>query len=471
MSTASTIEANAPEKAIDRIEAQTNEERSQTIIDIFSKYFGDGIKSNPTAFRGRFRKMAATPFNFYRGSALLFYQDLKVDQDPWIYGHPAAGNIFIHGDLHAENFGTYLNNHGILNFDVNDFDEGYCGPFTWDVKRLLASLNIVAHSKGFSDKEIEEILRTCAQAYLKQVKDFCENPENQFALTLKTTSGKIKKILNETRVKSHVDNLNTMTAIEDYDRRFIRSKMIKDVDDTLREQITQAFADYVKTIPEYKKKGDKNPENFSYNIKDIVARSSPGIGSAGKVSYSILVEGPTETLENDIVLYMKPAQKSAISYVIQNPELEQYFKHDGLRTVLCSYAMQAVTPQWLGYTTLGNVPCLVDEVTAHSEDLDWGDINELNDILEVVTYLGKATAKIHCVADSDCVNTPGDVSCLPFSIIPQHTEKTIREAIGDREDEFVNDMVQFGMVYGKLVRRDHHLFFEAFRNKQIPGLE
>jgi uncharacterized protein (DUF2252 family) len=109
---------------------------------------------------------------------------------------------------------------------------------------------------------------------------------------------------------------------------------------------------------------------LSYNVNDVVARSSPGIGSAGKMSYSILVEGPSETLENDVVLYMKPAQKSAVSYVVQNPELEQYFHHDGLRTVLCSYAMQAHTPKWLGYTTLGTVPCLVDEVSAHSEDLD-----------------------------------------------------------------------------------------------------
>ncbi|CAF4282857.1 unnamed protein product, partial [Adineta steineri] len=255
--------------------------------------------------------------------------------------------------------------------------------------------------------------------------------------------------------------------------------------------IIKAFEGYLKTIPEFKKQGDKSPENFNYNIKDIVARSSPGIGSAGKISYSILVEGPTETLENDIVLYMKPAQKSAISYVVQNPELEELFNHDGLRTVLCSYAMQASTPQWLGYTSLGSVPCLVDEVTAHSEDLDWDDINDINDMIEVVTYLGQATgeikfdyfkmtiefislfisAKIHCVADSDCVNTPGDVACLPFSIIPQHTEKTIREAIQDRDEEFINYMVEFGMVYGRQVRRDHHLFFEAFRNKLIPGLE
>ncbi len=93
------FESNASEKAINRIEAQSDEERSKFIIDIFVKYFGDGIQSNPTAFRGRFRKMAATAFNFYRGSALLFYQDLKIDKDPWIHNHAEAGNIFIHVNI------------------------------------------------------------------------------------------------------------------------------------------------------------------------------------------------------------------------------------------------------------------------------------------------------------------------------------------------------------------------------------
>jgi uncharacterized protein (DUF2252 family) len=40
--------------------------------------------------------MASSAFNFYRGSALLFYQDLKFDQDQWIHSNKAAGNIFIH---------------------------------------------------------------------------------------------------------------------------------------------------------------------------------------------------------------------------------------------------------------------------------------------------------------------------------------------------------------------------------------
>jgi hypothetical protein len=90
------FQCDAPQKAIDRIRSQTKEQRSKFLIDVFVKYFGDGIKQNPKAFSGRFRRMASSAYKFYRGSALLFYQDLKIDQDQWIHSNKAAGNIFIH---------------------------------------------------------------------------------------------------------------------------------------------------------------------------------------------------------------------------------------------------------------------------------------------------------------------------------------------------------------------------------------
>ena len=287
-----------------------------------------------------------------------------------------------------------MNDNGILNFDVNDFDEGYVGPFTWDVKRLMASLNLICHFKGFADEEIEKILATCAEEYLKQIYEFCEQVHDRFSLTLRNTTGKIRELLNKTRVKSHVAHLDRLTTIEDYDRKFIRNQFTQDVDHQLHHQLMFAFQEYLNSIPDNKKYANgKLQGELTYRIKDVVQCSTPGIGSAGKVSYSFLIEGRSETLDNDVILYMKPAQKSAISYVVKNEQLDSYFRHDGLRTVLCSYAMQASTPRWLGYTTLNSVPCMVDQVTAHSEDLDWSTISSVDDVKELVQYLAKPTGE------------------------------------------------------------------------------
>ena len=74
-------------------------------------------------------------------------------------------------------------------------------------------------------------------------------------------------------------------------------------------------------------------------------------------------------------------------------------------------------------------------------------------------------AKIHCVADSDCINTPKDVTRLPFSIIPRHTEKTIRDAIRGRDEDFIEEMVEFGMVRESLL-----LLFSETSFEYVVGL-
>ena len=67
---------------------------------------------------------------------------------------------------------------------------------------------------------------------------------------------------------------------------------------------------------------------------------------------------------------------------------------------------------------------------------------------------------MHCVADKD-----SDPTLVDFQ-----TEDEIIEAIGGNEEEFVKEMVDFGMGYSEIARGDHRLFVDAFRNGQIPGL-
>jgi uncharacterized protein (DUF2252 family) len=105
---------------VDTIRDTAPKQRQKFIIDTFVDCFGDLMKADPDAFRGKFRKMAATPFAFYRGSAGLFYADMAHEDDP--FSNEKTSRVWIQGDLHAENFGTYMNNQGVIVFDVNDFD-------------------------------------------------------------------------------------------------------------------------------------------------------------------------------------------------------------------------------------------------------------------------------------------------------------------------------------------------------------
>ncbi len=188
---------------VDLIRSESPEKRQQFIIDALMGAFGDLVKSVPNAIHGKFRKMAASAFAFYRGSAALFYSDMARDDEP--FTDEKTGRVWIQGDLHAENFGTYMNSAGMFVFDINDFDESYVGPFTWDVKRLAASLALIGYQKALSDDEIRVMITTVARSYVKQVKQFSRHATtDDFALVVPNTSGKLQELLQQTRLRRRI---------------------------------------------------------------------------------------------------------------------------------------------------------------------------------------------------------------------------------------------------------------------------
>src|SRR3712207_5193888 len=92
------------------------DERQTKIVDVLVGAFSELMDADPDAFRQKFRKMAADPFAFYRGSACLFYADMEDKEDRW--ADERTSRVWIQGDLHAENFGTYMNGAGVFVFDV-----------------------------------------------------------------------------------------------------------------------------------------------------------------------------------------------------------------------------------------------------------------------------------------------------------------------------------------------------------------
>src|ERR1700754_3719477 len=147
-----------------------DEHRGEEILAVFDTAFGELLAADPAAFRVKFRKMAASAFAFYRGTAALFYHDLDAEKRGGPYLDDRTSRVWIHGDLHAENFGTYMDSNGRLVFNVNDFDEAYVGPFTWDLKRFAASIALIGYAKALSDDAISELVGRFADAYLTELR-------------------------------------------------------------------------------------------------------------------------------------------------------------------------------------------------------------------------------------------------------------------------------------------------------------
>lgn len=437
----------------------TADDRAGSILNVFGTAFGDLLAQDPAAFRVKFRKMAASAFAFYRGTAALYYADLAGD-GPFA-GHGAAfldartSRVWIHGDLHAENFGTYLNAEGRLVFNVNDFDEAYVGAFTWDVQRLAASLALIGYAKALSDATITELVTAFAEAYRDRISAHVSSGDAT-PYTLDTATGPVLATLRQARLQTRVALLDVDTVVEGHERRFRLGGGAIELDEPAKAEVLAAFEDYLATLPPA-----SHLRPTALRVKDVVGRRGIGIGSAGLPSYNLLLEGHTDALENDVIIYMKQGQTPAVSRHVTDPAIAGYFEHEGHRTVISQRALQSHSDPWLGHTTLRGRGQLVAEVSPYAADLDWTDLNELPDLLAVAACLGRATATMHAAADE---------SSSGHTLVPFSTEHAIHEAVSRDEAGFTAMLVDFAHAYGARARADHQLFVDLFRNGRIPGL-
>ncbi|MFD6335984.1 DUF2252 domain-containing protein [Streptomyces sp. NPDC060131] len=435
-----------------------DEQRGEEILAVFDTAFGELLAADPAAFRVKFRKMAASAFAFYRGTACLFYHDLERERTASGVTGPfldeRTGRVWIHGDLHAENFGTYMDANGRLIFNVNDFDEAYVGPFTWDLKRFAASLALIGYTKALSDGQITELVEIYADAYRERIHALAAGAKNDEVppFTLDTAQGPLLTALRSARALTRFGLLDSMTEIREYERRFAPGGGSIELDAATRYKILAAFDGYLETLPE---SSLTRPD--SYRVKDVVGRRGIGIGSAGLPSYNILLEGNSDALENDVVIYMKQAQTPAVSRHITDRAVREYFQHEGHRTVISQRALQAHADPWLGWTELAGIGQLVAEVSPYAVDLDWSDLDDPEEIAAVVADLGRATATMHSAADDESGH-----SLVPFS-----TERSIDAAIAADEEGFGALLVDFAHTYGARARADHQIFVDLFRNGRL----
>ncbi len=106
----------------------------------------------------RMGRMAASPFAFLRGSACVMASDLSTLP---ISGIP----VVMDGDAHINNFGMYGTPQREVVFDLNDFDEATIGPWEWDLKRLVASVNVAGRQNGLNRRERAAAVRRGVEGY------------------------------------------------------------------------------------------------------------------------------------------------------------------------------------------------------------------------------------------------------------------------------------------------------------------
>jgi uncharacterized protein (DUF2252 family) len=292
----------------------------------------------------RGKRMAASPFAFYRGSAIIMAADLAST--------PATGlRVHACGDCHLMNFGGFGTPERNLIFDINDFDESLPAPWEWDLKRLAASFAVASRQFGFSRSSTREIAATAVRSYRERMQEFAEMRSIDVWYT-RITAERLIALSGGKRDRRQreavVESIRRRSTKELLPKIVVRTKQgfrIKDRSPliehlsprhpTLRA-MRATIEHYLQTLAE-----DRRVLIDRYRPVDITRRVV-GVGSVGLRGFMILMEA----LPGDfLLLQVKEARASVLApYTIKSP-----YPNEGQRVVAGQRLVQAASDIFLGW--------------------------------------------------------------------------------------------------------------------------
>jgi uncharacterized protein (DUF2252 family) len=308
----------------------------------------------------RMARMAASPFAFLRGAASVMAWDLSHT--------PVTGiQVFIDGDAHINNFGLYGTLQRDVVIDLNDFDEATMGPWEWDLKRLVASVNVAGRENGMSRRERRTAVMQAVAGYrgnavrlsamgvleVWSLFGYAERrpkavkvPQKAWALIQKVVA-KAKATTNETLLPK------VARRRHDGGWRFIDDPpVLTRVDDETRGKIVAALTEYAEQLaPAYRYMLRR------YGVADIAHRVV-GVGSVGTRAYLALLFGNGD--DDPLFLQIKEATTPAHAPYV--PPLSARTEHDGFRVVNLQRALQSLGDPMLGHTTIDGRPYYVRQM-------------------------------------------------------------------------------------------------------------
>jgi uncharacterized protein (DUF2252 family) len=189
--------------------------------------FNKGRDPEPLAMK--YARMRTSPFVFLRGTCHLFHQRLPLERVL-----DAAPKVWVCGDLHLENFGSYKGDNRLAYFDMNDFDEAALAPCTWDMVRFLTSVRL-----GMAELKVEPsgITRLC-QVFLDSYARELATGKARW-VERETSEGMVRELLGAIQSCARPAFLDTRTQ-HTGKRRMIRidGRRALPVSDAQRQMVT-----------------------------------------------------------------------------------------------------------------------------------------------------------------------------------------------------------------------------------------
>jgi uncharacterized protein (DUF2252 family) len=264
----------------------------------------------------RYGRMLRSKFAFFRGAALIMASDLASGRHTGLITQ-------LCGDAHVSNFGLFASPERSLVFDVNDFDETLPGPWEWDVKRLVASVAIVAQENGFGREEGERVVRICARAYRDRMCTLATMRELDvwYAQTVvddalessvdQTYAQAIRRTAAKAQSRDSLQALSNLTRLVDGRRRLVSDPpLLVPIDELVGEVEARGHEEHMGALFDaYEESLETSRRVLVHRFRYAgMARKVVGVGSVGTRAWVVLLLGHDD--EDPLLVQVKEAQPS-----------------------------------------------------------------------------------------------------------------------------------------------------------------
>ena len=285
---------------------------------------------DPERLQLKYRAMRGSAFAFLRGSCHLFYARL-----PRGGVFRSAPSVWVCGDLHLENFGSYKGDNRLVYFDINDFDEAALAPASWDLVRLLASVWIGADGLGLGGADVQDLCQVFLDAY-----GTAQTLGKAYWVERDTAQGLVRQLLDGLRDRERREFLDARTRLQGKQRALrVDGKTALAVSTAQRARITGFMAAFAR--------GQAHPD--FYKVLDV-ARRIAGTGSLGLDRYAILIQGKGSPHGN-YLLDLKEAMPSSLAPYLK--VAQPRWPTEAHRVVVLQRRVQAVSMAFLQPVLVG----------------------------------------------------------------------------------------------------------------------
>jgi uncharacterized protein (DUF2252 family) len=331
--------------------------RTATALELLERSMKGRV---PALVVEKYRRMAVSPFGYFRGAAMVMAADLAM--------LPATGlETQLCGDAHVRNLGAYAAPDGRLVFDINDFDETARGPFEWDLKRMAASLVLAGRESGHKETAARHAAEVCMVRYCAQMRALAKLPAVEMArFQVHRLNGAepVHVALKKAERATALHSLEQLTEIVGEDRRFKENPpVLTRVKGRQAAAVLASLAAYrEQLVPERRHLLDfYRPVDVAFKVV--------GTGSVGLRDYCIYFEGngPTDPLflqvKEEVASVYAPWLAGARGAVQQ-----------GQRVAEGQRAMQMQSDPFLGWTAFGGRHYLVRQLNDHKGSIELTDL-------------------------------------------------------------------------------------------------